>query len=272
MARRVHQLPWRAAGRAAEEQSVDAVLRKAGWAFGHRASPDLDEFVGSGERDLTQILDTLELGLDHRSTVVEIGAGIGRMTAAFTNRFARVLACDLDAAFLERCRETVTRYGNAEHLQTVHVADGRTLVIPDRTADLTFSSYTLQHCVEDEALAMTREAVRVTKRGGWVVLQYRAWSTPDVMLAPGGRVARAAFRLPGLGEQLARRKLAARLGWQANRLTPGTVLAAVGGDLVDVRLMRGPRRIPFDVAGTGDAVLADGDAKHWWLVGRVPDG
>lgn len=248
---------------------MDAVLRQAGWAFGHRASPDLDEFVGSGDRDLTQILQVLALDLDHRSTVIEIGAGIGRMTAGFSSRFGKVIACDLDAAFLERCRETVARYGTAEHLQTVHVIDGRTLVIPDRTADLTFSSFTLQHCAEDEALALTREAVRVTKPGGWVVLQYRAWTTPDVMLAPGGRVARAAFHLPGLGEQLARRKLAARLGWQANRLTPNAVLQAAGESLDQIRLMRGPRRIPFDVTGAIDAVLPDGDARHWWLVGHV---
>jgi len=34
-------------------------------------------------------------------TLVEIGSGIGRMTASFTRLFNRVVACDLDAAFLE---------------------------------------------------------------------------------------------------------------------------------------------------------------------------
>ena len=82
-------------------------------------------------------------------------------------------------------------------------------------------------------------------------------------------MARAAFHLPGLGEQLARRKLAARLGWQANRLTPNAVLQAAGENLDQIRLMRGPRRIPFDVTGAIDAVLPDGDARHWWLVGHV---
>ncbi len=269
MSRRTHQLPWRAAGRAAERQSVDGVLRETGWAFSHRATADLDAFVGSGERELTSFLTALDLPLDPSGTVIEIGAGIGRMTPAFTTRFAKVVACDLDAAFLERCRETVARYGVVQALQTVHVADGRTLVVPDGTAELTFSSFTLQHCATDEALDLTAEAIRVTRPGGWVALQYRAWTPPDVMLKPGGRVARAAFHLPGLGVRLARRRFTARLGWQVNRLNPPAVLDATGNRLGEVRLVRGPRRIPFDVPGAADAVLPDADARHWWLVGRV---
>ena len=269
MARRTHHLPWRAAGAAAEAQSVDGVLRRSGWAFTNGSADDLEQFVASGDRELTDVLDALHLDLPTTTTAIEIGSGIGRMTPAFTNRFRRVIACDLDAAFLERCREVVTRFGEPEHLHTVHVADGRTLVIPDRTATLTYSSFTLPHCAHDEALALTREAVRVTAPGGHVVLQFRTWSAPDVMLRPGGRLARMAFGLPAVGRRLASNQLAARLGWQANRLTPSRVLAEVGPAFDTVRLMRGPQRIPFDEPGATDAVLPDADRRHWWLVGRV---
>lgn len=68
--------------------------------------------------------------------MVEIGSGIGRMTAGFTKRFRLVHAADVDAAFLERCRETVFHHGEPSALRTVHVADGRTL-------DLESSSVTL---------------------------------------------------------------------------------------------------------------------------------
>ena len=95
-------------------------------------------------------------------------SGIGRMTASFTRLFAKVVACDLDGAFLERCRETVALFGLPEHLQTSHVADGRTLSIADDIADLTFSYITLQHCQHDDALALAREAVRVDAPGGHV--------------------------------------------------------------------------------------------------------
>ena len=65
------------------------------------------------------------------------------MTASFTRLFGRVVACDLDAAFLERCRETVAQFGLPERLQTSHVADGRTFAVADDAADLTFSYITL---------------------------------------------------------------------------------------------------------------------------------
>ena len=77
-----------------------------------------------------------------------------------------MIACDLDAAFLERCRETVAQFGFPSRLATVHVADGHTLDLPDDGADVVFSYITLQHCADDDALGLTREAVRVTKPGG----------------------------------------------------------------------------------------------------------
>ena len=52
------------------------------------------------------------------------------MTCAFTREFAVVYACDLDAGFLERCRETVARFGKVDRLRTIDVADGRTLDVP----------------------------------------------------------------------------------------------------------------------------------------------
>lgn len=268
MPRRVHHLPWRAAGAAAERESVEGLLRRSGWAFSQHASGDLDEFVDSGRQELDDVLGALRLPAAPDWVVVEIGAGIGRMTPTLTTRFASVVACDLDAALLERCRETVARYGNSERLRTLHVADARTLVLPDDTADMTYSSFTLQHCATDEALGLTREAVRVTRPGGYVVLQYRTWSPPDVMLGPGARLARVGFRVPGLGRMLAGRKFAARLGWQGNRSTPADVLTETGATLDEIRLMRGPRRIPFAEPGATDAVLPDADNRHWWLVGR----
>ena len=83
------------------------------------------------------------------------------MTCAFTRRFGTVYACDLDAGFLERCREAVARFGVVHRLRTIEVADGRTLAIPDNVADVVFSYLTLQHCERDDALALVDESLRV---------------------------------------------------------------------------------------------------------------
>ena len=137
---------------------------------------------------------------NEQQTLVEIGCGIGRMTCAFTREFGTVIGCDLDAGFLERTHETVGRFGKVERLRTSHVADGQTLDLPDASADVAFSYITLQHCDADDALDLTSEAVRITKPGGKIALNYRGRTGSDVYLLPLGSLTRAAFRIPGFGE------------------------------------------------------------------------
>ena len=133
---RRNHVPWRAAGTTTElKRSADEVVRETGWVFNNVTGSDLSlaEFVETGNHETLAYLTAF--GLDDQlasQTLVEIGAGIGRMTASFTRLFGRVVACDLDAAFLERCRETVAQFGRPERLQTSRVADGRTIALPDR--------------------------------------------------------------------------------------------------------------------------------------------
>ena len=271
---RRNHVPWRAAGTSTElKRSADEVVRDTGWVFNNRTGRDLSlaEFVDTGNHETLAYLTAF--GLDDGSlagqTLVEIGAGIGRMTASFTRHFGRVVACDLDGAFLERCRETVAQFGRPERLQTSRVADGRTIALPDDTADLAFSYITLQHCHRGDALALTAEAVRVTRSGGHVALNYRTWTASDALLWPAGHIVRALWRVPRFGQAIARNRSIARLGWQANRLAPTEVMAAVGDRLADVQIVRSPKRRNFAIAGTADLSFEGVHRSHWWLVASV---
>lgn len=273
MVRRQH-VPWKAAGAKSEERhSADEVVRETGWVFNNVVGDELTlaQFVKTGDEETGAYL--IAFGLDQVTgpdrTVVEIGSGIGRMTAGLTHLFGKVYASDLDAAFLERCRETVAQFGYTERLNTAHVADGRTLPVPTGTADLSFSYITLQHCQRDDALALVDEAVRVARPGGAIALNFRTWVGRDVVLWPLGKATRAMWRVPGIGPWLARQRSATRLGWQANRLSPSQVLAAAP-ELCDVQLFRSPSRRPFVVAGAADAVFEGINPSHWWLVARTP--
>lgn len=273
MAFKRHHLPWKAAGSASEEQhSADDVVRQTGWVFNNQTGDDLDlaSFVRSGDHETWAYLTAFGLTDDtHSKTLVEIGSGIGRMTASFSKTFRRVIACDLDAAFLERCRETVAQFGEPANLQTSHVADGHSLSLVSGVADLTFSYITLQHCANSDAIALVKEAVRVTKPGGSVALNFRTWTAADGALWPAGKLVRSAWRLPRVGKVLARQRTATRLGWQANRLSPVTVLNKVGGTLTDVQIFRSPQRRSFATAGTQDATFDGVHRSHWWLVATV---
>jgi ubiquinone/menaquinone biosynthesis C-methylase UbiE len=269
-----HHVPWRAAGTSTERRhSADEVVRKTGWVFNNRNDLNLAEFVETGNHETLAYLTAFDLADDRLAsqTLIEIGSGIGRMTASFSRMFGRVIACDLDAAFLERCRETVAQYGRPERLQTSHAPDGRSLGVPDDTGDLTFSYITLQHCDRGDALALVAEAVRVTRGGGHVALNFRTWTSSDMALWPAGKFVRVLWRVPKLGPAIAKHRSAVRLGWQANRLSPTEVMAVVGSRVRDVKIVRSPKRRSFAIAGTSDESFEGVHPSHWWLVATVDD-
>ena len=283
--RRAQLVPWRVAGGVADENaSADAVVRETGWVFNNETGDDLTlgDFVMSGNHEVNSYLRLFgmnELGTEGLS-ILEIGSGIGRMTSRFTRRFGSVVAADVDAAFLERCRETVARHGEPEKLRTVHVADGHTIDLGDRSVDAVFSYITLQHCAHDDALALTREALRVVKADGTVMLNYRTWVAADVVLRPTGALVRALWKTRVIGPRIARRRWATRLGWQANRVGVDEVLRIVADSGVNCRevlIFRNPRRrnlltnSTMTVAGARpeERALPRANKSHWWLILRL---
>jgi ubiquinone/menaquinone biosynthesis C-methylase UbiE len=273
VARRSQFLPWQVAGQLTDrQQSADDVVQATGWVFNSESgdTQTLAEFVASGDAEVAMYLDTFALtGEDGTSRVlVEIGAGIGRMTCAFTRRFGVVYACDLDSGFLERCREAVARFGRVDRLRTIHVHDGRTLDIPDGVADLTFSYITLQHCSRSDALALVGEALRVLRPGGMVALNFRQRVWADVVLLPVGKIVRALFAVPGLGPWLSKHRVVTRMAWQVNRLDPHHIVDPIRDQVGDVVIWRNPRRAA-PIWGAQGAELRYFDSinpAHWWLV------
>lgn len=278
MARRPQLVPWKAAGRTSERQaSGDDVVRSTGWVFNNETGPELtlEQFVATGDSEVPSYITVFGLRAPDANgrtpetqTLVEIGSGIGRMTCAFTREYQTVVACDLDAGFLERCIETVGQFGKIDRLRTSHVHDGHTLDLPPNSTDVAFSYITLQHCDPDDALELTSEAVRIARPGGKIVLNYRARSAQDIILLPIGTIVRGLFRIPKLGPWLSQRRLAARLGWQANRLHPDELIGPLAPLITDVEIWRNPKS---SITG-GGAVNREFDGinpHHYWLVATV---
>ena len=195
------------------------------------------------------------------------------MTSSFTNRCNAVIAADVDSAFLERCRQTVARFGRIDRLSTLHVADGKTLGRHNDSVDMTFSYITLQHCQPQDALSLVSEAIRVTRSGGLVVLNFRTWVRSDIALVPLGIAVRRLWKMPVLGRRLARWRWSTRLGWQANRLKPDTVLEDFKSQLSDIRIFHSVKR-KMSVADALNKTLKTVptnriNPSHWWLVAQV---
>ena len=276
--KRAHHLPWRRAGNLADNNlSADDVVRETGWVFNNETGNDLTlkEFVDTGDKEVRLYIRLLELGdiKFESSVLLEIGSGIGRMSSAFTNRCEKVIAADVDSAFLERCRQTVARFGRIDRLTTLHVANGKTLALNDNTVDLAFSYITLQHCQPNDALELVNQAIRVTRSGGTVVLNFRTWVLSDVLLVPLGIAMRSLWKVSIVGPRLARWRWSTRFGWQANRLKPDTVLAKVAPQLSDIKIFHSKKRT-LKVLTTGKnqiKVIPTNriNPSHWWLVAQV---
>jgi ubiquinone/menaquinone biosynthesis C-methylase UbiE len=276
MAKRTQFVPWKTAGNKTESGlTADDVVRTTGWVFNNETGSalTLGDFVATGEKEVRRYMRQFELPTEQlaNQTLLEIGSGIGRMTAPFTQMCAQVIAADIDAAFLERCRETVAKHGRPERLRTVHVADGRSLNLSDKCTDVTFSYITLQHCERSDALSLTHEAVRVTRDGGRVVLNYRSWVPIDVVLVPLGMLMRSLWKLPRVGKVLASMRWTTRLGWQANRLSPDDVIESLKASptwsrVASVAVHHSPRLVRrVQHADVSVAPLKRVNRSHWWL-------
>jgi len=277
MPQRPQLIPWKAAGRISERfASGDDVVRETGWVFNNATGKSLTlaEFVASGDDEVPVYLELFGLRSTGpaSSTLTEIGSGIGRMTCALTREFAMVVACDLDAGFLERCHEVVAGHGRADHLRTVQVVDGHTLDLADDSSDVTFSYITLQHCDADDARRLISEAIRITRPGGRVALNLRLRSTADIVAMPVGAAIRALFRVPVIGNWLSTRRSVTRLAWQANRVPPTEIIQHHGDRLSDLAIWVHPDReakVAAMVAPVPVRSSISVNTNHWWLVADV---
>ena len=100
-----------------------------------------DPFFDRGRRDTDELVAFCGLEPSKNKTLLEIGAGVGRMTRRFAQLYGRVIALD---------------------------------VVPDRSVDDVFSYITLQHVPSVAAvLRYLQDASRVLRLGGQGALQVR---------------------------------------------------------------------------------------------------
>jgi ubiquinone/menaquinone biosynthesis C-methylase UbiE len=115
------------------------------------------------------ILDTVAAWLDPlgRSLAVEIGSGLGRLTANLAEIFERVEATDVSSEMIRQAQK-LDLPGNIIWTAT----DGR-LPIADGSADLVYSYNVMQHIpVRDEVSGYLRETARVLNPAGRGVIQF----------------------------------------------------------------------------------------------------
>ena len=139
----------------------------AGWYIATASDP----FFERGRRDTDELVAFCGLQPSRDKTLLEIGAGAGRMTHRFAELYGRVIALDVSDEMLAIGRRNLA---GADNVEWVLGSGADLATVGDRSVDEVFSYITLQHVPTDAAvLSYLEEAGRVLRPGGRGGLQVR---------------------------------------------------------------------------------------------------
>ena len=115
------------------------------------------------EELIDRVVSELELGAD--ATVVDLGAGTGKLTRALTPRFARVIAVEPDSAMRKVLEEVVP---GAEAL----AGSAEAIPLEAESVDAVFTAEAFHWFASDETVA---EIARVLHPGGGFAILWNVW-------------------------------------------------------------------------------------------------
>ncbi len=140
------------------------------------ATQEADEasYLASAERDAQSLLSGLEDRLNFGGEALDLGCGIGRLTASLAEHFERVLGLDISP---EMIREARQRHGQLENLEFCTGSGCDLAELKSEHFELVFSYSVLPHLPRDVVAAYFLEVGRVLRMGGWFRLQF--WIGPE---------------------------------------------------------------------------------------------
>jgi len=147
------------------ERARRHVVDRLFWALLYWHDPDGYEELVAGEQIDSRLLDVLDL--DDR-VVADLGAGAGRFSLFAARRAARVIAVDAVPALLDRLQ----RKARDQELDNIETRRGSFLRLPldDGSVDVAVACSSLTSQAPWGGSAALREAVRVVRRGGELVV------------------------------------------------------------------------------------------------------
>lgn len=144
------------------------------------ATEEADEasYTESAARDTAALLEGLAERVPATARVLDLGCGIGRMTAPLGAHFAEVVGVDVSPAMIEQARALHGALGNVRFEANSGADLGG---FADGAFDLVVSYSVLPHLPPEVVVAYFREINRVLRPDGW--LRYQFWVGPERQMA-----------------------------------------------------------------------------------------
>ncbi len=132
---------------------------------------DLESFFRTGEREIStlvyQIDNLVGGGGPAKSTALDFGCGVGRLSQALALSYESVVGVDVSARMIEHAR----RLHRTDRLTFVHNSRDDLTVLADRRFDLIYTDLVLQHMPPPAALKYLDEFLHLLSPGGMLVFQ-----------------------------------------------------------------------------------------------------
>lgn len=144
--------------------------------------PDMARFFETGQRIVDEALLEAPVQPARKDLAVDIGSGLGRISAALAPHFGRVIGIDVSSEMVDKAKELV-----ADPRVEFLVGDGVGLrPVEDASVDLVTSFTVLQHLPDPElVLGYLREGARVLRPGGVLAVQWNNLPHPSLWRARG---------------------------------------------------------------------------------------
>lgn len=202
----------------------DAAGENAAWYVATGYTEENDAFFAQGAQETDFFLGFCGVAVHSEDVVLEIGAGVGRMTKRLAALGQRVIACDISAEMLSRAKVNLAALSNVDYV--VVPGDG-TLPVESGSVDVVFSYIVLQHVpTRADQVRYLAEAIRVLAPGGRLAIQVRATGLKTVL-----------HEWAGFAAHLVRGRKTLSKAWRGAKIPKAEILA-LGTDEVTVELRR----------------------------------
>lgn len=142
---------------------TDPLKKNKGWTR--------EEFLATGRDEIDRVLEcaqSLGLKLDWRSSALDFGCGVGRLTRALASRFAECWGVDISPTMI-RLAEEINRDVERCHFL---LNEGNALTgFEDNRFGFIYTSIVLQHIPPRYAMGYIRELIRILRPGGVLIFQ-----------------------------------------------------------------------------------------------------
>jgi SAM-dependent methyltransferase len=129
------------------------------------------EFFETGRNDVKRAIKRIEEsgGKLKPGSALDFGCGIGRLSAALSGHFKRVIGVDASSGMI---REAKKLHKSNKRLEFLHNPRDDLLIFDNKSLDLVYSEITLQHIPDVELIeSFIKEFVRVLKPKGILYFQ-----------------------------------------------------------------------------------------------------